>query len=337
MTAAFRDSSGVVTGVNVTSILVPVPAGVVEGDLMIAFINLGPQTSTGVPAGWTHVAGSPHQTVGGFLNNNLLVMTRIADVVDEAGTSYTWNRVIQFSPIGGVIVAYSEALEVLDYLTISGHEVAHTSGDIEYVDTDVAAAIQLTAVALTGEWTLGPNSVVTASPGFAEREDVVNVGNGGHLQVQDRPSPGPSPFAEPITFSLSGVPSGVHSFVTLGIGTLVLFAEHAIIDVSPANTPAGPNLALPISFSAVGPENLESLGVAIRYIRDPNFYVIYETDVFTPRYAPDSSVANMGTTKVDFTIFEFGGWRGRIAEIRVFGIDAAGDPFIQDVLKGASL
>lgn len=110
-----------------------------------------------------------------------------------------------------------------------------------------------------------------------------------------------------------------------------------ITNVAPPNTPEGPDLALPISFSAERPgNNLESLGVAIRYIRDPLFYVIYETDGFTPRYAHDSSVANMGTPQVDFTIFEYGGWRGRIAEIRVFGIDDVGVPFVADVLEGTS-
>ena len=109
-----------------------------------------------------------------------------------------------------------------------------------------------------------------------------------------------------------------------------------ITNVSPPNTPEGPDLALPISFSVLGSMgNVEGLGVAIRYIRDPLFYVIYATDAFSTKYEPDSSVANIGTPQVDFTIFEFGGWRGRIAEIRVFGIDQIGVPFVFDVLEVA--
>jgi len=333
MTATFRDSSGVVTGVNVTSIIVPVPAAVLEGDLMIAIINLGPQVSTGVPAGWAHVVGSPHQTIGGFLNNDLIVMTRVADAGDEVGANYTWNRALQFSPIGGVIIAYSDADPVLDYLSITGHDVGHSNGDPEYIDTDIAAEIQLTAVALTGEWSLGPSSIIIASPGFTEREDVVFIGNGGHLQVQDRLSPGPGAFSEPISYSLAGAPPGTHSILTLGIGNAPpVYAEIEIIDLDPSG-PAAIPVSSAVSFSLVGPANFVTVGVSLLYRSDPNRYIVYETDGFTAPYTAGSSVAGIGTNQVDFTLAEFGSWRDRVASITVFGIDAAGTVFSLEAIE----
>lgn len=108
-----------------------------------------------------------------------------------------------------------------------------------------------------------------------------------------------------------------------------------LINIAPPVTPQGIDLSLPQSFSVDGGAfNIESVVVAIRYIRDPLTYVLFETDGFTPKYAPDSSVASLGTTQVDFTVFEFGGWRGRILSMTVFGIDSNADPFALDVLEG---
>ena len=106
-------------------------------------------------------------------------------------------------------------------------------------------------------------------------------------------------------------------------------------NIVPPMTPAGVDLALPLAFRVNGNgNNILSVGVAIRYIRDPLTYVIFETDAFTPRYLPDSSVSGVGTPAVNFSVFEFGGWRGRLLSMQVFGIDSAAELFVLDVLEG---
>ena len=98
--------------------------------------------------------------------------------------------------------------------------------------------------------------------------------------------------------------------------------------ITPAPGPSGPPLDQPISFTVDSGVNIESVALSVRYLRDPLTYVIFETDVFTPPYEPDSSVAGLGTVQVTFTIFEFGGWRGDILTLEAFGIEAGGALFV---------
>ncbi len=330
MTAVFRDSSGTFSGINATSITVAVPAGVVEGDLMIAFINMGPSPLITAPAGWEHVAGSPHfqdETT----DNHFSIMTRTADAGDESGGVYQWTRASQFTPIGGVIAAFQDADIV--FLNIDGERDSHPAMTSPlYSGVDVNSDLYLTALAISGEWFLGGNSIISPSDMFTEIEDVNFDGNGGHTQVQYRTAI--SPGAQSIDVNLTAsIATSTHSWVMMGLGTAF---PRGIINVSPPNAPEGVDLDQPVSFSVVGPANIESLGLSVRYLRDPNTYVIYETDDFTAKYAPESSVAGLGTTKVDFTAFEFGGWRGDILDMTIFGIDADGVKFLFSVLEGSS-
>lgn len=101
-----------------------------------------------------------------------------------------------------------------------------------------------------------------------------------------------------------------------------------ILFISTPLSPAGPPIDQPIAFKVNNNLDILSIGISIRYLRDPHTYVIFETDVFTRSYEALSTASNLGTTSVSFDIFEFGGWRGEILAIEVFGIDALGTKFV---------
>jgi len=326
---AFREAEQVFTGVNATSITIPVPATAVAGDLMIALINGGPETITTFPAGWTHIPGSPFVQAGPP-DNNFTVMTKVHSDGGPEPADYTWVRNANFTPIGGAIVAFEDA--VLDFINIAGANVGYPLGQTPlYNGNDISSLFYFTAIGITGEYYLAGASVIDPSPTFTEVVDVNNNGNGGHIQAQFGPAVGPGLQTVDINLS-AAAPATAHSWTMLGLRS-AMPATRGIVDVVPANTPQGPALDTPISFGVVGPVNIESLGVAIRYLRDPNYYVIYELDEFTARYAFGSSVSGMGTTRVDFTVFETGGWRGDLLDLRVFGIDADGVKFLYNVLE----
>lgn len=105
-----------------------------------------------------------------------------------------------------------------------------------------------------------------------------------------------------------------------------------IINIAPA-VPGAIPLDSVISFDLVGPENFSAVGVSVKYRSDGNRYMLYETDGFTTPYDPTSTIAGAGTDAINFSLFEFKGWRDRVASITVFGIDAVGTLFSLEVLE----
>lgn len=102
MALAFRSASTAANGAAPTSLTVTKPTGVVDNDLLLAFVTIaGDKTISGVPTGWTTVGSVTTGTATGDCTQ--AVYRKIAS---SEGASYTWT----FS--GGVdaaaaILAYS--------------------------------------------------------------------------------------------------------------------------------------------------------------------------------------------------------------------------------------
>lgn len=183
---AFRDSDSAVTAINQTDIIVPVPAGVVDGDLMIAIVNLGPQSLLTAPAGWSHITDSPRQQ-DETVDNYLVVMTKIAS---SEPANYTWARsASHLRKITGSIVAFSDA--VLDFSSMGGEKVSVAGNTIPsgttmfYVGGSATDDVEfaLTAISLDLRWEDGGSSKIDTTEGFTELHDLVEADT-GQLQIQ---------------------------------------------------------------------------------------------------------------------------------------------------------
>ncbi len=102
----------------------------------------------------------------------------------------------------------------------------------------------------------------------------------------------------------------------------------SIVDIVPTITPAGIDITQPLSFAVSAAIDIISVGVSVRYLRDKNTYMIYTHTGFAPRYAAVSSVSGIDTKRIDFTVFEFNGWRGEIRNLDIFGIDLDSTKFL---------
>lgn len=224
--AAFRDSSSAVTAINQTSVVVPVPAGVVDGDLMIAIINLGPVALLTAPAGWAHVSGSPRQQAG-TTDNHIAVMTKLASTEPA---NYTWVRSsAHLRKITGVISAFSDAQ--LDFAAIGGATVTAPGDTIPagttpfYVGGGASDDVQylLTAVALDQSWDNVGVSNIEATENFIELHDLMEADVGQlHVQYAGGPEslPGFIPVGGPVDFEinlLQDSSNGTYQYVTIGI------------------------------------------------------------------------------------------------------------------------
>ena len=90
-----------------------------------------------------------------------------------------------------------------------------------------------------------------------------------------------------------------------------------ITNLDPPLAPAGFPRTSPISFDLASDGGAIDFAVLfVRFMSDVRQHVIYESDGFTVPYASASSVTGDGTETVSFSIFEFGGWRDRIYELR---------------------
>lgn len=106
-----------------------------------------------------------------------------------------------------------------------------------------------------------------------------------------------------------------------------------ILDTEVAET--GVDLSQSVDFTVYGGggATITKIGIAVRYIDDDRRFVAYETDAFLSMFDPDSSVSGVGTATVTCSLFEFDGWRQRLREIYVFGVQSDGACFSQDVLN----
>jgi hypothetical protein len=181
----YRSSSQAETAANQSSISIALPAGVVDNDLLIAMINIGTKGLASAPAGWTHVQGSPYRTTGGGIDNNFVVMTKVAS--GETGP-YVWERVDETPmEIQGSIHAFVNA--TLESAVMEGYYDSIPSGVTPnaYLGSNKQAELFVTGIAVSDSWWSG-SSLILPTKGFTEIDDSSSAIS-GHLQAQYGPIP----------------------------------------------------------------------------------------------------------------------------------------------------
>lgn len=214
----YRSSAQTETADNQSSISIALPAGVVDGDLLIAMINLGPEGLDSAPADWTHVDGSPYRNTGGGRDNNFVVMTKVAS--SETGP-YVWTRTTSDPmEIQGSLHAFYNA--TLEFARISAQYDTVAAGVNEnfYSSGNISSELVVTGISISDSWWSG-TSLISPTKGFTEIDDSSSAID-GHLQVQY----GPVTITDEIDrlgvvgvdLNLSGVtPTSAFTTVILGI------------------------------------------------------------------------------------------------------------------------
>ena len=133
-----------------TTLSIPKPANVTQGDLLVSCISLngGSITATGVPAGWTRLAA-----VTTIANPKVYGYYKLATASESA--SYSWRTTSVTS--GGGIARYSGA-SGLDTVATSASGAARSSGTVPAVTTTTANAM------LVGCMSVNSTSVTLTSP-----------------------------------------------------------------------------------------------------------------------------------------------------------------------------
>lgn len=133
-----------------TTLTIPKPAGVAQGDLLVSCLALngGSIGTTGAPAGWTRLAA-----VTSISNPKVYGYYKVATATESAG--YAWTTTSTTS--GGSIVRYSGAAG-LDTATTSAAGAAASSGTVPAVTSTAANAM------LVGCMSVNSGSVTLTSP-----------------------------------------------------------------------------------------------------------------------------------------------------------------------------
>lgn len=105
------------------------------------------------------------------------------------------------------------------------------------------------------------------------------------------------------------------------------------LNISPEPNPLGIPRTSPVSFDIVSTSIISFIMVLVKFKARKERLVVYETDGFVGQFIPLSTISGLGTNTVTFSVFEFGGWRDDIRELRVIGIDTDGIKFDLDVSK----
>lgn len=133
-----------------TTLSIPKPANVAQGDLLVSCLALngGSITATGVPAGWTRLAA-----VTTIANPKVYGYYKVATASESA--SYSWRTTSTTS--GGGIARYSGA-SGLDTAATSASGAARSSGTVPAVTTTTANAM------LVGCMSVNSGSVTLTTP-----------------------------------------------------------------------------------------------------------------------------------------------------------------------------
>lgn len=136
MAIAYRNKSIVNTGVSATTAVIPVPAGVVQGDRMYALVaTIATSPTFTDPAGWTKVG----ELMPGSNTKSALYYRDVTAAAEPA--SYTWTSSASGRMLG-MIVAYS------------GLDLAASQSAVTADAADTAAGVTTAAVgtAQPGDW-----------------------------------------------------------------------------------------------------------------------------------------------------------------------------------------
>lgn len=105
------------------------------------------------------------------------------------------------------------------------------------------------------------------------------------------------------------------------------------LNIAPAPSALGVPRSTPISFDLVSTNPIDFVVLVARYKTDQRRFMVYETDGFVAPFSDVSTISGIGTGTVQVAVFEPGGWRSELRELRAIGIDASGVLFDVDVTK----
>ena len=156
---AFRSAS---TGANRTTrtLVVPRPAGVVNGDVMVAVVAVRKNPTATPPQGWTQVSMTPNGTT-----YRQYVFTKVATGTESTSYTFTFN---QSRAASGAIVAYSgvRAQNPVETFTAGTARAAAI--------TAPSATTALNGAMVVGAFSINNSSAIAPPAGMTERGEVAS-------------------------------------------------------------------------------------------------------------------------------------------------------------------
>lgn len=241
MAIAFRSKSTVTHGgVSSASVTVSKPAGVTDGDFLLAAFTQGngAPTFTGVPSGWTHLRRLSGDILGA--GYGLEVYYKIAS---GEPSSWTWTLNSASGGIAGFVAAWSgvNPLAPIDVETGTGNNSSGTALQFESVTPTSSNGMALGIVA---DLTTSSSSTGSAPSGFTERVDVADGQEFLYL-CEKQLSSNAATGAKNVTVSSASVGAHAAETIVLNTGTPPTVASispsHGSIDGGDAVTIVGTN------------------------------------------------------------------------------------------------
>lgn len=166
---AFRGAAQT-TAPNATTVTVPVPAGTVKGDVMIAIVGAKAESQTTVmaPAGWTVVLSNSDPA-------NFMTVTSYKRVASAEPVSYIWTINVA-SSVHAAIFSYS-GVDTSNPVDTSGGTVgsAETTTPTSPSITTTVGKAWVISLFVAGD----PLTTITAPSGYASRQtSLANLGAG---------------------------------------------------------------------------------------------------------------------------------------------------------------
>lgn len=166
---AFRSSAH--GSADATTVVVNLPAGVVDGDVLLTFVSGRWVNLTGVPAGWTQLgADVPINTAAGGLAGHLRCYWKVAS---GEPASYTWTFSNTQTMVAAVVALSGRS--AVQPTAIAGAGTGASQQTINAPSVTAAAGDDLVCCAANGDVT-----TFTPPAGMTEREDF-NLGTGGGM------------------------------------------------------------------------------------------------------------------------------------------------------------
>jgi hypothetical protein len=143
------------------NVVIPVPAGVQSGDVMVAVVDVKASPSVGTPAGWTLVSDTANGS-----NFRQLVYTRVAAGGEPA--SYQWSYG-ENRAASGAILAYIGVNTANPVETFSAGTGTTTSITAPSVTSAFDGAM------IVGAFGINADSTIAPPPGMTERGEIVSA------------------------------------------------------------------------------------------------------------------------------------------------------------------
>ena len=165
----FRSASSAQNGVA-SSLVLPVPAGVVSGDVLLAVVDVGSTNSSTAPAGWTLVRSDATTTSGSVTAQ--YVYYHVAGGGEPS--SYTWTFGGK-TGVAGAMLAYSGVDTTNPIDAHSGQ--AGTTKSVSITAPSVTATVS--GDMLVGLFGIHAQHTIAPAASMVERTDIAQVKGGG--------------------------------------------------------------------------------------------------------------------------------------------------------------